>query len=114
MGKVSEGWRDIRDRKSVQTFGALDKELFPEISELMGGKVNSTGTGWERPPLTLWLFAEGNLIRWCFSSQDFSAQLWGASPCLTAVLEDVEGALCKEACSWRKKNEENNGFTRHR
>ena len=114
MGRVSESWRDVRDRSVIQEFGGLAPEAYPEISALMAGKPFATGTGWERPPLTLWLFAEGNTVRWCFSASDFSMQLWGACPSLATALDDIEGALCKENCSWRKKTHHDNGFTRHK
>lgn len=114
MGKVSDGWRNIRGREVVQAFGAVDRELYPEVSELLAGKPGPAGNAWDRPPLTLWVFAEGDVLRWCFSAKEFPMQLWGAVPSLKDLLPAIEDDLCKERCSWRKKHDENNGFTRHR
>lgn len=114
MGSVANGWRDIRSRSSVQTFGAADTEGMPEISALMTGQVNATGTGWERPPLSLLIYLEGNLVKFCFSSKEFKAQLWGSCPSLKDGLLGIEEALCRGHCDWRAKHEEQNGFTHRR
>jgi len=114
MGRVSEGWRDIRDRKSVQVFGAADREGLPEVSELLCGKPNTTGTGWERPPLSVRLYLQGDQVFFCFSAEGFEAQLWGSYSSLKGELLGLEEALCRGHCDWRKKKESDNGFTGHR
>jgi len=112
MGKISESWRDARNRSAVQTFAAADKEGMPEVSDLLCGKSNTTGTGWERPPLSLLLYLEGNLVKFCFSSKDFGYKLWGTIPRLSDGLLGVEEALCREHCEWKSNAEHKNGYTR--
>lgn len=114
MSKVLDGWRDYRDRSSIQTFGAAPREALPELSALLEGKANAQGTGWERPPLSLRLYLDGDLVRFCFSSLEFPMQLWGSVKSLDAGLLAVEEALCRENCDWRKNHSYANGFTQHR
>ncbi len=110
MGKVSESWRDVRNRKAVQEFGGADRVGVPEVSELMCGKPNATGTGWERPPLSLLLYLEGDQVKFCFSAKEFPMQLWGTVSSFKDIIENVEDALCKERCDWKKKREDENGY----
>lgn len=114
MGKVSESWRDARNRSAVQAFTAADKEGMPEVSDLLCGKPNVTGTGWERPPLSLLLYLDQNHVKFCFSSRDFGYKLWGTIPRLSDGLLGVEEALCRENCEWKVAKEDHNGFTRSR
>ena len=114
MAKVSESWRDARNRSAIQTFTAADREGMPEISELLCGKPNATGTGWERPPLSLLLYLEGNLVKFCFSSKEFGYKLWGTCSSLKDGLLAVEEALCREHCEWKVSKEHENGFTSRR
>jgi hypothetical protein len=114
MGGIVDRHRECVGRDSIQVFGALDPEGLPELSALLGGKANSTGIGWERPPLSLRLYADGNLIKWCISSQAFAKELWGTIDRLADGLLGVEDALCKERCSWKLKKDYDNGFTHRR
>jgi len=110
MSKVSDGWREYRDRSTVQTFTAAPREALPELSDLLCGKPNSLGTGWERPPLSLRLYLDGDLVRFCFSSLEFPMQLWGSVKSLDAGLLAIEEALCREHCDWRKNHSFQNGY----
>lgn len=114
MSKVADGWRSYRDRTSVQTFGSAPLATLPEISALLCGQPNAQGTGWDRPPLSLRLYLEGDLVKFVFSSLEFPMQLWGSCKGLDAGLLSIEEALCREHCDWRKNNQYNNGFTRHK
>jgi hypothetical protein len=111
MGKIAETWRDVRNRSAVQTFASADRETLTEVSELMCGKPNVAGTGWERPPLSLLLYLEADLVKFCFSSKEFSVQLWGSVRSLKDGLLAIEEALCREHCEWKQKKEYENGFT---
>jgi hypothetical protein len=114
MSKVVDGWRDYRDRSSVQEFPGADHEGLPEISALLCGKADASKTGWERPPLSLLLFLDGQQLTFCFSKEDFAMQLWGGCASLKDGLLGVEEALCRENCQWKKKKSYDNGFTSHK
>jgi hypothetical protein len=114
MAGIRDSWRQCAGRESYQVFGALDHQALPELSALLGGEPDNLKTGWDRPPLSLLLFADGNVIRWCISSERFPRQLWGACASLTDALLLIEDDLCKERCSWRNKKESDNGFTHGR
>lgn len=111
MGRVAESWRDYRDRESIQTFTGIDREKFPEIAALLCGQANSVGTGWERPPLSLLLYLEGDGCKYCFSSKRFPMQLWGSCGALRDGLDPLEESLCRGHCDWRKKNEKQEGYS---
>lgn len=114
MSRIAEGWREIRKRSAIQVFGGGDHEGLPEITDLLSGKANATGTAWERPPLSLLIYLEGDLVKFCFSTKDFPAQLWGSFCSIKEGLLGLEEALCKGRCDWRQKNESDNGFTHRR
>lgn len=114
MGRIAEGWRDYRDRSSIQTFAGADLEGLPEISDLLSGKANGVGTGWERPPLSLLIYLDGDGVKFCFSAQEFPMQLWGSCSTLKDGLLGIEESLCRGHCEWKKKKSSDNGFTSHR
>lgn len=111
MGSIADRWRECRSRESVQTFGGADHNGLPEISALLCGKANSQGTGWDRPPYSLLLFLEGDLVKFCFSAGDKNPKLWGTVKGLAEGLLAVEEALCREHCEWKLPKSTSNGFT---
>jgi hypothetical protein len=111
LSRIADRWRECADRNSVQQFTGGDVEGLPEITDLLSGKANTAGTGWDRPPLSLLLYLEGSTVKFCFSSKAFPKQLWGSFASLKEGLLGVEQALCKEHCDWRIKAESKNGFT---
>ena len=111
MSRVVDGWRDYRKRSAVQKFSGADHEALPETSALLCGAANAAGTAWERPPLALKLWLDGDRVVFCFSSKDFPLALWGSCERLTDSLLAVEQALCKGHCDWRENKVHSNGFT---
>ena len=114
MSKATDGWRAVRNRSVVQEFGGAAHDRWPEISALLCGTAGTSGTVWDRPPLSLRLYLDGDHVVFCFSAEDFPMQLWGSCPSLREGLDGIEQALCKEHFDWRKKKSYDNGFTKHR
>lgn len=114
MGRIADAWRDVVDRTKPQTFTFGGRSELPEIADLLSGKAMPAGIEWERPPLSLSVYADGSLLKWYFGSGSFPKQLWGTASGLTQLIVEIEQALCKETCSWRQKKDYDNGFTRHR
>lgn len=114
MGRIVDGWRDIRDRKAIQVFSGADPEGLPELSDLMSGKPAQSGTEWERPPLSLLLYLDGSLVKFSLQHTGWPRKLWGSFPSLKDGLFGVEDAICKERCDWRKADSSENGFTHRR
>ena len=111
MSGIADRWREARSRDAVQEFGGADLTGLPEISSLLCGKVNSLGTGWDRPPYSLLLFLEGDLVKFCFSAGDKNPKLWGTIKSIAEGLLGIEEALCRDRCEWKVPKPSNNGFT---
>jgi len=113
MGSVAETWRDYRGPGSPTDFAGVGLPDLPELNDLLRGKPNAAGTGWERPPLGLRLYLDGNLIRFVFSNSEFQLCLWGSVKSLADGLAAIEEALCRGHCDWRENKRHDNGWTKH-
>lgn len=111
MSKATDGWRDVRSRNAIQVFSGADHEQLTEISALLCGQANSVGTGWDRPPLTLCVYLDGDLVKFCFSSKDFDRTLWGSCQSLHDGFLAIEEALCRGHFEWKQAKKYDNGFT---
>jgi hypothetical protein len=114
MSKIQDGWRTVVDRDAVCEFGCPGLEEFPEIAALLRGAKMPAGLEWDRPPLGLRLYLEGDIAKFLFSSSKFGKALWGSVQSLEGGLLAVEEALCRGHADWRKNEGYNNGFTHKR
>lgn len=114
MSSVVDGWRDVPDGSGARRVSSVDCGELVEVAALLRGSLMPAGIEWDRPPLALRLYLDGDVARFVFTSNDFARALWGSTHTLRAGLLDVEEALCRGHCDWRKNQWYKNGFTPHR
>lgn len=84
---------------------AGDFDEYPLLSAAMGGVRREDGKGWVTPPMSLTIWLEGSLAKFCLGCKDGKVKVFGTFSGLQRGLAGVESAMKSGQCEVREFDE---------
>lgn len=84
---------------------AADYTEFPLLSAAMAGVRRTDGKGWVTPPMSLTIWLEGSLAKFCLGAKDHRVKVFGTFSGLDRGLAGVENAMKAGNCEVREFDE---------
>jgi hypothetical protein len=85
---------------------AADYSEYPLLSSAMAGVRRSDGKGWETPPMSLTIWLEGSLAKFCLGCKDGRVKVFGTFSGLDRGLAGVEASMKNGQCEVREFDEQ--------
>lgn len=89
---------------------AADYDEYPLLSAAMAGVRDKDGKRWVTAPMSLTIWLEGSLAKFCLGNKDGKVKVFGTFSGLQRGLAGVEGAMKNGQCEVREFDE--NGKSR--